>query len=163
MARWCEQLYCTDILALRPLSISVCGKIGTGGRGRTARELIVAEGKAGEFMHSWGQSTEPCGSPFQLAETRSEQWEPCLEQAHHVSLDHDPVVLIWSSSICCLQVGLYFSAGWCPPCRAFSPRLAEFAKCHADDLVVVFVSSDYSEQEMKAYVRHALTRQSPGT
>ena len=29
---------------------------------------------------------------------------------------------------------LYFSAGWCPPCRAFSPQLSEFRKENEEDV-----------------------------
>ena len=43
-------------------------------------------------------------------------------------------------------------AGWCPPCRHFSPVLAEYARKHADDFVVVFMSGDRSADEMRAYV-----------
>lgn len=42
-------------------------------------------------------------------------------------------------------VGLYFSAHWCPPCRAFTPVLAEVyrtLKHKRDDFEVVFVSGD---------------------
>jgi thiol-disulfide isomerase/thioredoxin len=49
---------------------------------------------------------------------------------------------------------LYFSAGWCPPCRAFSQILSPWAKQHADDVAVVFVSHDRSEQDMIDYVSH---------
>lgn len=49
-------------------------------------------------------------------------------------------------------VGLYFSAGWCPPCRKFSPELAAFRTNHQDDLTVCFVSCDNSETEMKQFV-----------
>ncbi|OQR97415.1 nucleoredoxin [Thraustotheca clavata] len=42
-------------------------------------------------------------------------------------------------------VGIYFSAHWCPPCRAFTPLLSTFyedlVEDH-DDVEIVFVSSD---------------------
>jgi thiol-disulfide isomerase/thioredoxin len=51
-------------------------------------------------------------------------------------------------------VGIYFSAHWCPPCRAFTAQLA--AKYRelvgaGKNFDIVFVSSDKSEQEMKDY------------
>ena len=44
-------------------------------------------------------------------------------------------------------VGLYFSAHWCPPCRGFTPKLAEWytkltSGALKDKLEIVFVSSD---------------------
>ncbi|OQR96971.1 nucleoredoxin [Achlya hypogyna] len=42
-------------------------------------------------------------------------------------------------------VGVYFSAHWCPPCRAFTPMLATFYEDLVedyDDVEIVFVSSD---------------------
>ena len=52
-------------------------------------------------------------------------------------------------------IGLYFSAHWCPPCRAFTPQLAEFYKTvkssHKDDFDIVFVSSDKDEAGFKDY------------
>ena len=50
-------------------------------------------------------------------------------------------------------VGLYFSAGWCPPCRAFTPHLVDFRNEHADDFEVVFVSFDKSNTEKQHYIR----------
>jgi len=49
--------------------------------------------------------------------------------------------------------GLYFSAHWCPPCRAFTPQLAEWYKTDLKEkgLEVAFVSSDKSEDEFKSY------------
>ena len=43
------------------------------------------------------------------------------------------------------NVLLYFSAHWCPPCRAFRPKLTEAydnIKANDDALEVVFISSD---------------------
>jgi len=48
---------------------------------------------------------------------------------------------------------LYFSAHWCPPCRGFTPQLAEWYKkdLKAKRLEVVFVSSDRDEAGFKEY------------
>ena len=51
-------------------------------------------------------------------------------------------------------VGIYFSAHWCPPCRGFTPILAEFyeaVKKDHPDFEIVFVSSDQNEQSWKEY------------
>ena len=47
----------------------------------------------------------------------------------------------------------YFSAHWCPPCKGFTPQLAEFYRSHADSksFEIVFVSSDHDETEFKSY------------
>ena len=51
------------------------------------------------------------------------------------------------------NVLLYFSAKWCPPCRAFTPKLVEFAKNNAsDDVAIIFVSSDKTKAEMLNYM-----------
>ncbi len=53
-------------------------------------------------------------------------------------------------------VGIYFSAHWCPPCRAFTPQLADWYKKvkagpNGSKFEIVFVSSDRDEQSMKEY------------
>ncbi len=50
---------------------------------------------------------------------------------------------------------VYFSAHWCPPCRAFTPKLVEFTKKHRKDgnFEVVFVSSDRDEKAMLGYMK----------
>merc|ERR1712070_1239594 len=47
----------------------------------------------------------------------------------------------------------YFSAHWCPPCRSFTPQLAEWYKADLKNkgLDVVFVSSDRDEDAFKEY------------
>jgi len=50
-------------------------------------------------------------------------------------------------------VGIYFSAHWCPPCRGFTPKLAEFYKKRHNEknFEIVFVSSDKNEDEFQTY------------
>uniref|UniRef100_A0A8C6NDB5 Uncharacterized protein n=2 Tax=Melopsittacus undulatus TaxID=13146 RepID=A0A8C6NDB5_MELUD len=55
-------------------------------------------------------------------------------------------------------VGLYFSAGWCSPCRDFTPILCDFYKELLEGkrppapFEVVFISSDHSAEEMAGYM-----------
>jgi nucleoredoxin len=51
-------------------------------------------------------------------------------------------------------VGLYFSAHWCPPCRGFTPVLAEAYKtivAAGKSFEVIFISSDQNESQFKQY------------
>ena len=50
-------------------------------------------------------------------------------------------------------VGLYFSAHWCPPCRGFTPILAEFYNKHhaAKNFEIIFVSSDRDQSSFEGY------------
>lgn len=55
-------------------------------------------------------------------------------------------------------IAFYFSAHWCPPCRAFTPKLVEFYKANyrkGAKFDVVFVSNDRSEADMKTYMTEA--------
>ncbi|XP_074850260.1 nucleoredoxin-like protein 2 [Carettochelys insculpta] len=55
-------------------------------------------------------------------------------------------------------VGLYFSAGWCSPCRDFTPLLCDFytelleGGAAPAPFEIVFISSDRSPEEMAAYM-----------
>jgi nucleoredoxin len=51
-------------------------------------------------------------------------------------------------------VGLYFSAHWCPPCKAFTPKAAatyEKVKAAGKPYEMVFVSSDKDEKAFDEY------------
>ncbi len=49
---------------------------------------------------------------------------------------------------------LYYSAGWCPPCRKFTPGLVEWSKTarRSHPVEVVLVGSDDSEKDMLKYM-----------
>jgi nucleoredoxin len=50
-------------------------------------------------------------------------------------------------------IGLYFSAHWCPPCRNFTPKLAQnYSEGLSDKMEIVFVSSDRDESAFKEYL-----------
>lgn len=49
-------------------------------------------------------------------------------------------------------VGVYFSASWCPPCRAFTPTLVTFRDQHQDEFEVVFVSADRNAADQQTYM-----------
>ncbi len=55
-------------------------------------------------------------------------------------------------------VGIYFSAHWCPPCRGFTPVLAETYSAiqteQSDALEIIFVSSDSDDKSFRDYFSH---------
>eukprot|EP00286_Rhodomonas_abbreviata_P019009 CAMPEP_0181309380 /NCGR_PEP_ID=MMETSP1101-20121128/11981_1 /TAXON_ID=46948 /ORGANISM="Rhodomonas abbreviata, Strain Caron Lab Isolate" /LENGTH=104 /DNA_ID=CAMNT_0023415857 /DNA_START=42 /DNA_END=353 /DNA_ORIENTATION=+ len=51
-------------------------------------------------------------------------------------------------------IGLYFSAHWCPPCRGFTPKLAESYKAiraAGKSFQIVFLSSDKDDSAFLEY------------
>merc|ERR1712227_711490 len=49
---------------------------------------------------------------------------------------------------------LYFSAHWCPPCRGFTPKLAEWYNAGLKDkMEIIFVSSDRDEASFNDYFK----------
>ncbi|CAF1002245.1 unnamed protein product [Rotaria sp. Silwood1] len=52
------------------------------------------------------------------------------------------------------SVGFYFSAHWCPPCRVFTPELAEIYKkvqMNSHPFHVIFVSCDSDQESFNSY------------
>ena len=59
-------------------------------------------------------------------------------------------------------VAIYYSAHWCPPCRAFTPKLVEWYNgfkappvSKHENFELVFASSDKSEEAMMEYMKEA--------
>jgi nucleoredoxin len=62
--------------------------------------------------------------------------------------------LVQLSTLAGKYVGVYFSAHWCPPCRGFTPKLAEYyqkAKDAGKDWEIIFVSSDRDQSSFDEY------------
>ena len=54
------------------------------------------------------------------------------------------------------KIGLYFSAEWCPPCRAFTPLLVNAyneLRAEGKPFEVIFVSHDRTARAMRNYMR----------
>ncbi|XP_023349779.1 nucleoredoxin-like protein 2 [Eurytemora carolleeae] len=55
-------------------------------------------------------------------------------------------------------IGFYFSAHWCPPCRLFTPALAEFYTdlvSNGEPFEIIFISSDNSPEELMTYMKES--------
>eukprot|EP00760_Papus_ankaliazontas_P018917 PhM_4_TR17764/c0_g1_i2/m.820/K17609/NXN; nucleoredoxin len=78
---------------------------------------------------------------------------PFLQANYLISKPLDAVDV--SSAIDGKTVMLYFSASWCPPCRAFTPKLKTYYEAlkskHSDSVDIVFVSLDNDEQQFAEY------------
>ena len=51
-------------------------------------------------------------------------------------------------------IAVYVSAHWCPPCRMFTPQLADFYEQYTEldsNFEIIFASSDRSKEEMWDY------------
>lgn len=54
------------------------------------------------------------------------------------------------------KIGIYFSASWCPPCRAFTPQLVAAynqLKAEGKPFEVVLVTHDRDEASMRGYMK----------
>lgn len=52
-------------------------------------------------------------------------------------------------------IGLYFTAKWCAPCRAFTPKLVKFRNEHREDFQFVMMSWDKSLEAQEQYLEKA--------
>ena len=49
-------------------------------------------------------------------------------------------------------IGVYFSAKWCPPCRAFTPTLIDFRNSCSSRFEVILIGGDGTPEEQQSYV-----------
>jgi len=70
-----------------------------------------------------------------------------------IKTSSDPSQTIPYSDLKGKIIGIYFSAHWCPPCRMFTPVLAEFYKKNKENknIEIIFSSRDKDEISYKEY------------
>jgi len=137
----CDQLAKTFDVTQAP-HIAVCRGDGT---------LIEEDGaqdiyrKGESVVKKWIQ-----GSDFQKKDKNLE----VVGEAEFVRHDGSKVsgkdVLADKKAVC-----FYFSAHWCPPCRAFTPVLKDFYQEVKEDVEVVFVSADRTKEAMDEYYKES--------
>jgi len=111
--------------------------------------IVDGEGKTITTDGRSAVSQDPTGADF--------PWKPksmkeLLSDAKVLAKDGSPVKLADAVSGK-KALGLYFSAHWCPPCRGFTPQLAEWYKKDLKEkgLEILFVSSDRDPAAFKSY------------
>ncbi|XP_069698968.1 nucleoredoxin-like [Periplaneta americana] len=129
-----------------------------------APTLVLLEGATGRLITSGGcerLNEDPTGARFPwtprpLAEVLREAG-PYLPGGKRVtSKSSASGSEVRYSELEGLVKGIYFSAHWCPPCKAFTPQLIEtYSKVRArgNKFEVIFVSSDRSDESFTLYLR----------
>lgn len=80
-----------------------------------------------------------------------------LTQGKLISADGTPFAFPANAPVTSIRYyAIYYSAGWCPPCHAFTPVLVEwyrkFKPAHPD-FELIFVSDDHDESAMLDYMK----------
>lgn len=109
--------------------------------------ILDADGKTITTDGVQAVSSDPTGDDF--------PWKPptVAEALGESFLGQDGAALD-KSAVEGKVLGIYFSAHWCPPCRGFTPVLAEWykkVKPSLPDFEIVFASSDRSQDDFAEY------------
>lgn len=91
-------------------------------------------------------------TPLLLAGSFSDELEGQLVRLENNQLSAVPKGHLANKKI----IALYYSAHWCPPCRAFTPGLVRDYKKLAEkypQFELIFVSNDHSEPDMLEYMK----------
>lgn len=115
--------------------------------------LVIVDGSNGNVITMNGTSevsSDNEGKNFPWAPKKfAEIWPSEILASKSATED-----IIDSTSLKDKYLMLYFSAHWCPPCRAFTPTLSKVytkMKNQRDDFELVFVSSDKDEEAFQEY------------
>eukprot|EP01026_Neomeris_dumetosa_P007374 TRINITY_DN1227_c0_g1_i4.p1 TRINITY_DN1227_c0_g1~~TRINITY_DN1227_c0_g1_i4.p1 ORF type:complete len:431 (-),score=78.61 TRINITY_DN1227_c0_g1_i4:452-1744(-) len=114
--------------------------------------LVILDGETGKIITKKGREmvgADPQGKEF--------PWQPkSLMQLLQGSLVNKAgETSDFDENVKGKHLLVYFSAHWCPPCRDFTPQLAEFYRLlqqERQDFEVVYVSGDREEEQFKEYL-----------
>ncbi len=103
-----------------------------------------------------GSQAKPAATPAPALGAQAEQpIPPEIEALFGKRLVNAKGKKVSSAELAGKKIGIYFSASWCPPCRAFTPQLvAAYDQLKADGkpFEVVLVTSDKDKRSMEAYM-----------
>jgi len=118
--------------------------------------LVILDAK-GELLSTKGRSFISNGAafPFEVPTFSSALGDKLVKK-----VDGEIKEIATKDALEGKQVAVYFSAHWCPPCRGFTPKLAQLYKNmkqqvadgkRKDDFEFVFVSSDKDKHDFLEY------------
>jgi nucleoredoxin len=118
--------------------------------------LVVVDGKTGELITKDGtegvrEDSEGAKFPWR-PKSFADVWPSQILANKDTATAENK--LLDTDSLKDKYLMLYFSAHWCPPCRAFTPKLSEAytkLKAERDDFELVFISSDKDEAQFNEY------------
>jgi len=122
--------------------------------------LVIVDGSNGEIINTDGTSeiqSDPEGAKFPWKPKTFGELIPKQIFAASKPKPDSPsseMEMLDTSTLKDKYLMLYFSAHWCPPCKAFTPVLSEAytkLKAERDDFELVFVSSDRNEESFQEY------------
>jgi len=114
--------------------------------------FVILDGETGETITTDGReavSEDPTGKDF--------PWKPPSFWdslgSEFLQGDEGDTVTLDEVKAEAKYIGLYFSAHWCPPCKAFTPSLVKAYNDHLKPkgLEIIFVSSDRDQKQFMEY------------
>jgi len=142
-----EQPWLALPFAARDLKAQLSAKYGVSG----IPTLVLLDGATGSLITKDGRSAimeDPTGADF--------PWTPPTLSELLGDTFTGKAGPVDRSAIAGKKLALYFSAHWCPPCRAFTPTLVDLYNKMKEgggnsDVEFIFVSSDRDEASFREY------------
>lgn len=115
--------------------------------------MAVAEGPDRHFFENGKLVSAPSNLEGQVEEKPRDEWYSLFGEKVITKDGDKPTKDVVKGK---KLVGLYFSAGWCGPCKRFTPKLAELynRRGSPDDFEVIFLSACNDKDMFQDYYSH---------